>query len=145
MAEYHARFYSAYTDVAAARHRIVAFAAHWFSGRDLADIESAAGEALANLAERGSDGEGQIDVHCFIRNDDLVVEVIDTAHGFERWNALDYFEPGEDGTRGFGRSIMSALMDEVQYREHGAHVRLVKHLSPPAVKLHQKDRRVSSV
>jgi anti-sigma regulatory factor (Ser/Thr protein kinase) len=133
MAEYYLQFTSESANVSHARREIVDFARHWFSGSELADIESAVGEALANSAEHGAKRGGAVDVHCSFDGQALVVEVKDDGDGFERWSAVDYVQPLRDAARGYGIFIMRELMDEVEYTERGTRVRLCKRLVRPQV------------
>jgi anti-sigma regulatory factor (Ser/Thr protein kinase) len=128
MPEYRARFGSALENVAAARRAVVEFAAHWFDDRDVADIESAVGEALANSAEHGAKSGGEVDVRCHFDGDRFIIDVKDTGDGFDRWNAADYVKPFGNATRGYGIYIMRELMDEVEYSDHGTRLRLIKRL-----------------
>jgi anti-sigma regulatory factor (Ser/Thr protein kinase) len=126
VAEYHARFPSAYESVGKARRAVIAFAREWFSGDDLGDIESAVGEALANCAEHGHVSGTHIDVRCSCDGRELTVEIADAGKGFERWNACEFMKPRSSAPRGYGTFIMRRLMDEIEYTERGTRVRLLK-------------------
>jgi anti-sigma regulatory factor (Ser/Thr protein kinase) len=128
MAEYRAQFGSASENVARARRAVIDFARYWFSGEDLADIESAVGEALANSAEHGSKSGTRVDVRCHFEDDAFIIDVKDSGSGFERWNAVDYGRPLLDAARGYGIFIMRQLMDEIKYSDHGTRLRLMKRL-----------------
>jgi anti-sigma regulatory factor (Ser/Thr protein kinase) len=126
VAEYHARFPSAYESVGKARRAVIAFAREWFSGDELSDIESAVGEALANCAEHGHVSGTHIDVRARCDGRDLTVEIADAGKGFERWNACELVKPLSSAPRGYGTFIMRRLMDEIEYTERGRRVRLLK-------------------
>lgn len=128
MAVYQTRIGSAYENVARARRAVVAFAGHWFCGRDISDIESAVGEALANSAEYGAKTPGEIRIRCYATRETFVVDIKDSGDGFQRVSAVDYVKPFENATRGYGMFIMRELMDKVEYSEHGTRVRLKKRL-----------------
>lgn len=104
------------------------FAGQWFAGEDLRDIESAAGEALANSAEHGAADGTTIDVTCRCDGVIFTIEIEDAGGGFERWNAGACGRPHAGSSRGFGTFIMRELMDEIEYTKRGARVRLVKRL-----------------
>lgn len=126
MAEYHARFPSAYESVGRARRAVIVFAREWFSGDELSDIESAVGEALANCAEHGHVNGTHIDVRCRCDGRELTIEIADAGKGFERWNACEFLKPLSSAPRGYGTFIMRRLMDEIEYTERGRRVRLLK-------------------
>ncbi len=126
VAEYRAQFPSAVASVGKARRAITAFARQWFGGEDLSDIESAAGEALANCAEHGHCQGQHIDVRCYFDSEKLSIEIRDAGTGFDYPNVA--LTPPSDAPRGFGTSIMRRLMDEVEYSERGTRLRLIKRL-----------------
>lgn len=128
MPEYRSRFSSEFENVARARRAVVAFARHWFSGTDLTDIESSVGEALANAAEHGAKTRGEVDIHCYVDDDVLVVDVKDDGDGFDRWSAIGYVRPLSPAPRGWGIFIMRELMDDIEYTDHGSRVRLMKRM-----------------
>jgi anti-sigma regulatory factor (Ser/Thr protein kinase) len=130
VAEYHAQFPSAYESVGRARRAIIAFAGEWFAGDDLNDIESAAGEALANCAEHGHKNGTNIDVVCRCDGNALSIEIKDAGQGFDRWNARDYVKPLSSAPRGYGTYIMRRLMDEIEYTDLGTRICLTKRLRP---------------
>ncbi len=100
-----------------------------FSGQELADVESAIGEALANAAEHGgSGGAAMIDVVAFVDGAMLVVDVIDHGRGFLRWEDSTSERPISDSPRGYGIFMMRQLMDKVTYSDNGATLRLLKRL-----------------
>jgi anti-sigma regulatory factor (Ser/Thr protein kinase) len=130
VAEYRAQFPSAVASVGKARRAITAFAREWFSGEDLTDIESAAGEALANCAEHGHRRGQHIDVRCYCDNERLSIEIRDSGAGFDYSKVAVGVVPPSDAPRGHGVSIMRRLMDEIEYTERGTRLRLVKRVPP---------------
>jgi anti-sigma regulatory factor (Ser/Thr protein kinase) len=103
-------------------------AAYGYTGQELADIETAIGEALANAAEHGHRPGGVFDVAVYVEGGAAVIEVLDEGAGFahepDPVNAL----PPPDIARGFGIFLMRRLMDGLEFEEHGRRVRLRKHL-----------------
>jgi anti-sigma regulatory factor (Ser/Thr protein kinase) len=128
MSEYRAKFKSTSKNIAKARDDVRKYAAEWFSGQLLADIESAVGEALANSAEHGAGTAGEIDIRCHVDRRDLVIEVKDTGLGFDRWSEMESVRPMASAERGYGIFIMRELMDNISYSENGTRVRLTKRL-----------------
>ncbi|GAC1359125.1 MAG: hypothetical protein NVSMB31_19450 [Vulcanimicrobiaceae bacterium] len=83
----------------------------------------AAGEALSNAAEHGLTREGgSFTVECKFESDALVVEIRDTGRGFAPRERRVESLP----SRGFGMTIMRALVNELSYSENGTVVRLVR-------------------
>ena len=126
MTDYRATFRGTPASVRDARKAIVDYA-RLCGFRDPAayDIALAAGEALANAVEHGNKDLGYIGVHCTFEEGELTIEIRDAGRGFDpseivRRNA----QP--DATRGFGLTIMHAIMDGVEYRRRGTLVRLRK-------------------
>ena len=93
---------------------------------DLADIETAVGEALANAAEHGHRAGSGFEVRVFVEHDRVVIEVQDEGGGFQSGPAAP--KPAHDAPRGFGIYLMRHLMDEVNFDESGSCVRLTKRL-----------------
>jgi anti-sigma regulatory factor (Ser/Thr protein kinase) len=100
-----------------------------FRGTPLADVENAAGEALANAAEH-ADGSGSagFDIWASFDGDRLVIEIDDHGAGFDTAAVLARPAPDTGGYRGFGVFLMRTLMDEVAYYERGSRVQLIKRL-----------------
>ncbi len=100
-----------------------------FRDTPLADVENAAGEALANAAEHG-DGTGNpgFDISATFDGNRLVIEIDDHGHGFDTAAVLARPVPDCFGYRGFGVYLMRTLMDEVAYDERGSRIQLVKRL-----------------
>lgn len=124
-----------YGSVRQARRAISDFAASCgFAGTLLWDVESAAGEALANAAEHG-DGEASqgFDVAATFDGTRLVIEIEDHGAGFDCGAALEgsKAEPSGNHNRGFGIFLMRTLMDEVAYSERGSRIQLVKRIDSP--------------
>jgi anti-sigma regulatory factor (Ser/Thr protein kinase) len=116
------------TSVPKARRVIVTFAAaHGFAQEDLEDIETAAGEALANAIEHGNRADGFIELFCQFTDLVLVVEVKDWGAGFLPGKSIGERSEGARG-RGWGIFLMKSLMDRVSHRENGSLVRLEKRL-----------------
>lgn len=128
MTEYSAQYPNEHGMVRRARQAIVEFARTWFSGQGLADIEHAVGEALSNAAEHGHTPGSVVDVRCRCEGERFTVEIDDGGKGFPRWNALDQVRPKSNAPRGYGIFIMKSLMDEVEYRDGGRRLRLMKRL-----------------
>jgi anti-sigma regulatory factor (Ser/Thr protein kinase) len=109
-----------------------------FSADELADIETAAGEALANAAEHGHRSGSYFELRVFIDSSQMVIEVNDEGTGFcgplETIGRL----PPSDAPRGFGLYLMRQLMDAIEYEERGSYVRLKKRL-PIAGTLSDRD------
>jgi anti-sigma regulatory factor (Ser/Thr protein kinase) len=104
----------------------MSFAAGWFKGDSLADIEFAVGEALANSVEHGYSPSSLVEICCTCDGVRLTIEIKDNGVGFAPTclgERPDTFAP-----RGYGTSIMHALMDAVEYTEGGTRIRLVKTL-----------------
>ncbi|MGA2393029.1 MAG: ATP-binding protein [Candidatus Lustribacter sp.] len=132
MQTYRASHPRGYGSVRPARRALSVFAASCgFCGTPLSDVESAAGEALANAVEHG-DGEGSpgIDVIATFDGTRLVIEIHDHGVGFDCSAAMERSERQAPGTaaRGLGIFLMRTLMDEVAYSERGSRVQLVKRL-----------------
>jgi anti-sigma regulatory factor (Ser/Thr protein kinase) len=89
------------------------------------DIALAAGEALANAVEHGAKDLGFIDVVCRFVDGELIVEVTDSGAGFDTSN-ISPRRRDPQAIRGFGISIMYAVMDGVNYADRGSTVRLRK-------------------
>jgi serine/threonine-protein kinase RsbW len=125
--EFRARFPNTRRAAALARRKLIAHIEGFgFAQHELADIETAIGEALANAAEHGHREESAFDVRVFVQRNMLVVEVEDDGAGFA--SSHPRADPGHDAPRGFGIYLMRHLMDEVDYSATGTRVRLAKRL-----------------
>ena len=115
--------------VPGARRALLRFAADFgFTHDELADIETAAGEALANAVEHGYRRGSSFTLEGRILKDGIEIEVRDQGRGFTpRPQPL---RPASDSPRGFGIFLMQMLMDEVEYLEGGTRVRLRKRRQP---------------
>lgn len=126
MVEYRAQFRGTPNSVRLAREAIVDYARCCGFGSDvLGDIALAAGEALANAVEHGNRDLGYIEISCEIAGETLAIEIRDAGTGFD----LTRIQPRKrdpNAVRGFGISIMHAIMDGVSYTRRGAAVRLTK-------------------
>lgn len=128
MVEYRGHFRGTPASVRFARRAVIDYArACGFDSAELADIALAAGEALANAVEHGNKDLGFIDVRCEFTDESLVIEIGDAGGGFDV-AAVSGRSRDPSAARGFGISIMHAIMDEVRYSSRGAVVRLVKRL-----------------
>jgi anti-sigma regulatory factor (Ser/Thr protein kinase) len=130
MLTYRARLPNGYTSVRQARRALRTFAETCgFRDTPLADVENAAGEALANAAEHG-DGVGSpgFDISATFDGDRLVIEIDDHGRGFDASAVLAQPAPDAGGYRGFGVFLMRTLMDEVAYSERGSRIQLIKRL-----------------
>ncbi len=128
MVEYRGHFRGTPASVRFARKAVIDYArACGFDSTDLADIALAAGEALANAVEHGNKDLGFIDVRCDFSGDTLAIEIGDAGHGFD-FSGISGRPRDPSAVRGFGISIMHAIMDDVRYSHRGAVVRLSKRL-----------------
>jgi len=97
-----------------------------FGAVDLADIECAAGEAVANAIEHGNRERDYFELHCEFDGTTLAIEVKDRGKGFSEVPA-----PRLDAAprlRGWGIFLMRSLVDRVTFFEGGSGVRLEKKL-----------------
>jgi len=126
--EFRARFPNTPRAAALARRSLIAHIASYdYADGDLADIETAVGEALANAAEHGQrDGTG-FEIRAYVEDDRIVIEVQDEGDGFAR--PASPLHPPHDEPRGFGIYLMRRLMDEVHFDDRGTCVRLTKLLT----------------
>ena len=125
MADYRAQFRGTPASVRDARRAIVDYARLCgFDADVVAEISLAAGEALANAVEHGNKDLGFIEVACTFAAEALTIEVSDAGLGFDITGLERRRDP--HAVRGFGITIMHAIMDEVQYLGRGAVVRLTK-------------------
>ncbi len=126
MVEYRARFRGSPASVREARQAILDYARLCgFESQETFEIALGAGEALANAVEHGNKALGFIEVACRFANDELIVEVSDAGLGFDPAR-LETKRRDPDAVRGFGISIMRAVMDGVDYESRGTTVRLRK-------------------
>jgi len=125
--EFRARFPNTRRAAAFARRSLIAhIAAYGYADGDLADIETAVGEALANAAEHGHRTDTGFEVCVYVERERIVIEVQDEGGGFP--SSVPTPKPGHDAPRGFGIYLMRHLMDEVDFNERGTRVRLTKRL-----------------
>jgi serine/threonine-protein kinase RsbW len=125
--EFRARFPNTRRAATFARRSLIAhIAAYGYPDGDLADIETALGEALANAAEHGHRSDTGFGVRAFVERDRIVIEIQDEGGGFR--SAATTPKPAHDAPRGFGIYLMRHLMDEVDFDEGGTRVRLTKRL-----------------
>ena len=124
-ARFQATYRSQPKNVATARHAVANFARSCgFASDEVAEIELAVGEALANAAEHGGVGTvgGSFTVGCEFTEDGLVIDVRDTGRGFVPGVRVPEAIP----SRGFGITIMRALMNEITYSQNGTALRMVR-------------------
>ena len=124
---YHAAYASDIRNVALARQAIASFAMECgFTEDDVSDIRLAAGEALSNAVEHGSENAQRgLTVECTFDGSDLAIQVEDGGRGFPEPSHKPTVQPDDRG-RGFGIFLMRRLMDEVTFAKNGTVVRLVR-------------------
>ncbi|HEY0798311.1 MAG TPA: ATP-binding protein [Candidatus Baltobacteraceae bacterium] len=139
MAEFRARYSSCPDSVPKARRSVAEFARGCgFTGRDLSDIESAVGEALANASEHGGTSSRGFRVKASFTAGELIVEVRNSGFGFATAEIFGLKRPPPNAIRGFGIYIMRQLMDDVRYSDSGRRIRLSKRHR--AVSLHDEEQ-----
>ena len=113
--------------MALARQAIASFALECgFLTDEVSDIRLAAGEALSNAVEHGSDMPARrIVVECRFRRDELTIEIQDRGSAFREPAERTSVGPDDRG-RGFGIFLMRRLMDEVSFARNGTIVRLIR-------------------
>ena len=114
--QYRAAYTSEIANVARARQAISGFAAQCgFSEDEVSDIRLAAGEALSNAVEHGSETPArQIVVKSAFGRGELRIEIQDSGSAFTEPSDRSTVEPDDRG-RGFGIFLMRRLMDEVAF------------------------------
>jgi anti-sigma regulatory factor (Ser/Thr protein kinase) len=124
---YRAAYSSDIRNVAVARQAIAGFATECgFSDDDVSDIRLAAGEALSNAVEHGSETPARrIIVKCDFRRNELSIEIQDSGSAFVEPSERSSVEPDDRG-RGFGIFLMRRLMDDVSFARNGTLVRLIR-------------------
>jgi serine/threonine-protein kinase RsbW len=126
--DFRARFPNTRRAASFARRSLIAhIAAYGYADGDLADIETAVGEALANAAEHGHRRGTGFEVRVFVEHDRIVIEVQDEGGGFLMPRGAAK-KPSHEGVRGFGIYLMRHLMDDVHFDDGGTCVRLTKRL-----------------
>ena len=127
MENYRASYPCGYGSVRRARIALIAFAARCgFDANELIDIESAAGEALANAAEHGDRvAAAGFTIGATFDGEELVIELKDFGAGFDADAALGRC-PDPSAGRGYGIYLMKTLMDDVAYSERGTRIRMSK-------------------
>lgn len=99
-----------------------------FTGEALDDIESAAGEAVANAVEHGHHPEKGVSVKARCLDNGILIEVHDNGPGFK--GDLRDRNRRRIMPRGYGIRLMTTLMDAVEFTDNGRRVRLTKFLRP---------------
>ena len=113
-----------------ARRGLREFAARLgFERRALDDIESAAGEALANAVEHGHHPEKGVTVKARQLANGLSIVIHDSGPGFK--GDVEAHNGRRKAPRGYGIRLMTTLMDAVEFADNGRCVRLTKYLEPP--------------
>lgn len=124
--EFTARFPSRKASVAKARRAILVFVSrHGFLDLEAADVETAAGEALANAVEHGHTAGSEFSVRVRADAAGVTIEIEDSGRGFDPAVVRPQEKP--EAPRGFGIAIMRRLMDRVEFNERGNVIRLVKY------------------
>ena len=133
-----ARYSASYTsdprNVTIARKAVATFSRSCgFDADTVAEIELAAGEALANASEHGAGKTGgSFQVRCDFDGANLSVEIRDSGRGFPPNTTLA--TPDVERTlpaRGFGLTIMRALSDSLSFSVNGTVVRITRRLAVP--------------
>ncbi len=128
MESFRARYRGSPSSVREARDAVIAYARMCgFLSPVIDDIETAVGEALANAVEHGTKDLGFITVTCTYDRAGLNVEIGDDGCGFDHATSR---RRDPRAVRGFGITIMRALMDDVRYLGPGNTVRLFKAVPP---------------
>jgi anti-sigma regulatory factor (Ser/Thr protein kinase) len=113
---------------AQARKQLVSFARHLNLDPEIsADLESAAGEALANAAEHGRRPGGTLRLEAWLTDAGLEAAVSDDGPGFVP-GAISENDPGALALRGYGLFLIQALMDKLEFRNDGKTVWFFKRL-----------------
>ncbi len=98
----------------------------------LGDLKLALTEACTNSVRHAYDGAaGAVEITYELRDDSLVVEVIDQGPGFRPAARADRGEDAELSEGGLGIAIIEALTDELEIgegRNGGSRLRFVKRL-----------------
>ncbi len=130
---FHARFASSSAAAVDARRALVEYLISLgYSREQVADLECAAGEALANAAEHGFREGSSFDVRAYGDGDAIVVEIHDDGPGFLYANGGSSDPPASGSPRGFGIYIMRQLVDDIAYSDRGRRIRLRKRLAFPS-------------
>ena len=139
MGEYRARFRGSPGPVRAARRAVVKYARLCgFDTTQTYEIALGVGEALANAVEHGTKDLGFITVACRFDGSDMSIEVTDEGPGFDV-GRVSRRRRDPNAVRGFGISIMHAVMDDVHYERRGNCVRLRKRRAAPAAPAAQNE------
>jgi len=121
-AKYKETFACTPTDARRARKAVARFAGEWLADVDSTDLETAVGEALANVIEHGKCS--RLTVDCTYSQKRLVAEIAQNGQGFEP--PRDRPAPAQGSVRGYGLFIMQSLLDRLEFYENGTRIRLVK-------------------
>jgi anti-sigma regulatory factor (Ser/Thr protein kinase) len=114
---------------AQARRQLIRFIEHFESDpRVIADIATAAGEALANAAEHGYRPRGTIRVDACFRERTIEITITDDGPGFFLKGPVSADRASSLSPRGYGLFLMQALVDAIEFRNNGKTVWLQKRL-----------------
>ena len=102
-----------------------------FSDETLADLKLALTEACSNSVRHAyGDGDGHVDISFELRDDRLIVEVVDDGTGFEPGDVGANGRDDELSEGGLGIAIIRSIADEVEIgggpRGKGSRLRFVK-------------------
>lgn len=90
---------------------------------ELADIEQAVGEAIANAVEHGFREGSYFEIRATVDDGNLRIEVEDDGPGFDVQSMS-----APRAVRGFGITVMRMLVGRVTFLKRGRLIRLEKHL-----------------
>jgi anti-sigma regulatory factor (Ser/Thr protein kinase) len=109
-----------------ARKQLVRFIEHFrVAPHILAEIETVAGEALANAAEHGYRLRGTLRIHAKISRSCLEVTISDDGPGFET-GPISLDHPKALAPRGYGLFMMKTFVDVLEFRDNGRAVWFLK-------------------
>jgi len=104
------------------RSEVRAFALPWLLEQDASDLESAIGEALANLVQHAR--ASRFTVTCFVDRENLLAELHGDGPGFLKPASVS--KPPAGAIRGYGLFIMHELLDTIEFFDEGRGVRFIK-------------------
>ena len=98
------------------------------NGQDLTDLESAAGEALANLCEHSD--SSHFEVSCGIDGYWITIEIRGDGCGF--LPPAEAKRPPVGSLRGYGLFMMHKFVDSIEFFDGGRGIRLRKRVAAHA-------------
>lgn len=101
--------------------------------QELLDLEQAVGEAIANAVEHGHREGSYFEIRAKLEDSALRIEVEDDGPGFQPDKMSQ-----PRSTRGFGITVMRALVDRVSFLKRGRVVRLEKRIARAAKPLEDR-------